>query len=102
MSSMVSMILNKNWTMAVAPGRVVRFGEESDRELTEGPVRKRILRCLETRKIPMDVQHIADMVIDKPFRVGKMIRQLMADGLVEEVSSGSQQRYQIASMRWVD
>lgn len=93
MSSMVSMILNKGWSKTMAPGRVVRFGDDWDKELTEGSLRKRVLHCLRSKRTPLDVEHIAEVINDKPFRVNQILRQLLADGLIREIGSGYNQRF---------
>lgn len=95
MSSLISTILNKKWTPALAPGRVIRFGEDSDPALRTGSIRKRVLYLLGTNTLPLDVERIADAVDDKTFRVAQTLRRLLADGLVEEIGSGSHARYRL-------
>lgn len=96
MSSLVSTILNKNWTPAIAPGRVIRFGEDGDPALRTGSIRKRVLYCLRTNALPLDVERIADAVEDRTFRVAEILRRLIAEGLVEEIGSSFHTRYRLA------
>ena len=95
MTSLVSTLLNKKWVPLSAPGRVVRFGEESDPALKVGSIRKRVLYFLEISRMPMDIERITDAVGDKAFRVTQIVRRLVGEGLIQEVGSEYHQRYQL-------
>jgi len=95
MTSLVSTLLNKNWAQVRTPGRVVRFGDETDKELTIGPICKRVTYCLRTKKIPMSVAQIADAVNERCSRVEQTVRQLHAEGALEQIGCGYNLRYQI-------
>jgi hypothetical protein len=96
MSSLVTLILHKGWTPAVAPGRVIRFGVEEEKALTVGPIRQRVINCLEQSPIPLNNLDIADMVNDQVYRVSGVLRRLNREGLVEVIGKpGPGQRFTV-------
>lgn len=96
MSSLVTLILHKAWTPAVAPGRVIRFGVEEERALTVGPIRQRVINCLEQSNVPLGILDIADMVNDQVYRVSGTLRRLNREGLVEVIGKpGPSQRFTV-------
>lgn len=90
MSSMIAQLLNKKTLPVLAPGRVIRFGAPSTKALTVGPVRDRVMSCLESSSAPLRISDIAEAVEDCEGRVQKALSRLAREGRVEEIGvSGS-------------
>ena len=96
MSSLVTRILNKEWSPITAPGRVIRFGIEEDKAFTVGPIRQRVIHCLKESNVPLDILDISDRVNDEVYRVSGTLRRLNREGLVEVMGKpGPGQRYTV-------
>ncbi len=89
MSSMIAMLLNKEGITVAKPGRVIRFGLPEGRVLTDGPVRDRVVSCLESSSAPMRISDIAEAVQDCEMRVQRALRKLTREGRVEEMGAAS-------------
>lgn len=87
MSSMIAQLLNKSAIPVLTPGRVIRFGMPDTKVLTAGPVRDRVVSCLESSSAPMRVSDIAEAVEDCETRVQKALRRLAREGKVEEIGA---------------
>lgn len=90
MSSMVAQLLNKTTLPVLVPGRVIRFGAPSTKAWTVGPVRDRVMSCLESSSTPLRISDIAEAVEDGEGRVQKALSRLVREGRVAEIgTSGS-------------
>ena len=96
MSSLVTLILNRSWAPVVAPGRVIRFGVEEEKALTVGPLRQRVINCLEQSNVPLGTLDISDRINDQVYRVSGVLRRLNREGLVEVIGkAGPSQRFTV-------
>ena len=82
---MIAQLLHKKALPEFLPGRVIRFGAPSTKALTVGPVRDRVMSCLESSSTPLRISDIAEAVEDCEGRVQKALNRLAREGRVEEI-----------------
>ena len=85
MSSMIALLLHGRGDPIQTPGRVIRFGVPAGHVLTDGPVRDRVVSCLESSTMPLRISDIAEAVEDCEMRVRRALLRLAREGQVEQI-----------------